>query len=174
MTGRDPKPEKPRRVPPVWDVRELANADLGYALATWREGHKATREMRAIPWPAYKIMYGTLFERLINDKGSLVLGAYSRDTDPELYGFLVATPGKRVDAVHWCNVKYLARDGASPRRHGVMLSLLRAAALGDEFLYTLRARRKAGHRTLDRKLASDIAGAGLGTAIYVPLMEWLR
>lgn len=150
-------------------VTELAAEDVGYALASWREAHHQTPNVSRIPWPAYKQLYGQQFERILRDPGSLTLGAY---TDDELVGFLAATPGKRVDVLHWVQVKFKNRSGEHIRRRGVMTALLEAAELGDRFVYTLRARRD-GKRTLDDILADKLAARGV-VAVYSPFREWLK
>lgn len=148
-----------------YQIRELHPDDFGYALTTWRESHKPAT--RGVPWSVYKYMYGAEFEKILRDRGTLALAAYAPDN--AVLGYLVASPGKSVDTLHWTHTRRLHGAGAYCRRQKVMTELIRAASFGDRYIYTLRARKK-----LDKKLAEYTLAAGLGQAIYVPLKEWLK
>jgi len=147
-------------------VCELAPDDHAYALSSWRESHKQT--LRRVPWGAYKMTYGREFAALLKAPDSLVLGAYG--ASDELLGFLVASPGKRVDVLHWTQVKFKNKAGEYVRRRGIMTALLDAAELGDRFIYTLRARRE-GKRTLDDVIAERLAARGV-VATFVDFQTW--
>jgi len=161
----------------VTDVQvfELATRDRAYALSSWRESHKQTSACRRVPWAFYKEHYGTPFARILADGGTLALGAYrvTPDGPGELLGFLVATPGRRVDTLHWVQTRFQDAAGAHVRRQGVASKLIEAAQLGSPFVYTLRSRRAQGRTTLDQVLAEKLAARGV-TAVYEPFQEWLK
>lgn len=117
-------------------------------------------------WHAYKKTFGVMFSKLLDDPDTLKLGAYENE---KLLGFLVSTPGKRVNTLHWVQVKFDI-DGTKLRRRGVMNALLSAADLGKRFVYTLRA-RKVKTQTLDEILSEKLLTQGV-TATFVPLQEW--
>lgn len=157
----------------AYEIRPLAEAERQYALSAWREVHHSQPSVCAVPWSIYKRTYGAQFDLILRDPRTLALGAYA--PDGQCLGFLVATPGTRVDVLHWVQVRYRDAAGRELRRRGVMTALLRAADLGDRWIYTLKARRIRGKRvTLDKVLASALVGMGLGTATYVPIQDWLR
>lgn len=168
----------------AYEVRPLAEAERQYALSAWREAHHSQPSVCAVPWSIYKRTYGAQFELILRDPRTLALGAYAPDgpygeggavASGECLGFLVATPGARVDVLHWVQVRFRDRANRELRRRGIMTALLRAADLGDRWIYTLKARRIRGKRvTLDKVLASALVGMGLGTATYVPIQDWLR
>lgn len=158
------------------NVRNLDEDDYGYALAAWREGsHKAPGHAR-LPWSYFKDTMVPLYKRLLDDPSSVVLGAYSHEE--KLLGWLVMTPSKRVNTVHWVHVKH-ELDGKPMRRRGVMTALLDAANLGSRFAYTLHGRlldredRQGGAKSLDEILVAALRARGV-TATYVPLKEWLK
>lgn len=157
-------------------IRELDDRDKGYALSSWRESHKAAPGCDRVPWSYYKHEWGTKLASIINDRNTLLIGAYR---DDKLHGWLAATEGKRVDTLHWVHVKY-ELDGVHLRRQGLMLALIDAADLGDSFLYTCKARKDRAplpdgsmSKTLDESLVAALAGRGV-TATYIPLKDWLR
>lgn len=156
-------------------VTELLDADRPYALSSWRESHKQAPGVDRVPWASYKREYGAIMTRLLFDGGALLLGAYRATPDgpSELLGFLVSSPGKRVDTLHWVQVKHKDAAGASLRRAGLMTKLIAAAEFGERFVYTMRARREPGHGTLDRLLAKKLAERGV-VAGFVPLLEWVK
>lgn len=156
-------------------ILELNDDDRPYALSSWRESHKQSPGVDRVPWSYYKKEYGRTFEQLLSSGGTLALGAYrvAPDGPTELLGFLVATPGKRVDTLHWVQVKFKDAAGAPLRRQGLMTQLLTAANFGERFVYTLRARREPGHHTLDKLLAKKLAERGVA-ASYVSMKEWLK
>ena len=82
-------------------VRALDTDDFGYALSSWRESHKQAPGVDRVPWPYYRSEWGEKFRAIINDPGTLMLGAYTEDD--HLAGWLAATPGK------WARLK---GDGA--------------------------------------------------------------
>lgn len=158
------------------NVRPLDKADYGYALFTWREGAKKAPTLSRLPWSYFKDTLGHAFEKLLDDPTSRVLGAYEGD---KLLGWLVMTPGKRVHALHWVHVKY-ELDGERIRRRGVMTALLKAADLGKNFVYTLRARRDRAPlpdgsmtKSLDESLVIALRAEGL-TATFVALRDYLK
>ena len=164
-------------------IRKLDEADLGYALFSWRESAKKAPEYDRVPWGYYKDAIVPTFQKLLET--GRVLGAYRdvglRSSTPDtLLGWLAMTPGKRVHTVHWVHVKH-EFDGERTRRRGTMLALLDAADLGERFIYTLRARRltrdergkQPGVKTLDELLVAALREKGV-TATYVSLKEWLR
>lgn len=153
------------------EIAELHAVARPLVLASWRESHKQSPTASRMPWQMYKRTYGDVFSRLIDDKSTLMLGAYL-DND-ELAGFLVATPGKSVDTLHWVSTRFKSAAGALLRRRGVMSKLIAAANFGPRFVYTLRARREPGHRTLDVLLAKVLAERGQAAG-YVALTEWMR
>lgn len=156
-------------------IRPLDKADYGYALFTWREGAKKAPGVSRLPWSYFKDTLGYAFEKIINDPSTRLLGAYEND---KLVGWLAMTPGKRVHAVHWVHVKY-ELDGEKTRRRGVMTALLKAADLGKNFIYTLRARRDRAalpdgmSKSLDESLVVALRAKGM-SATYVNLKEFLR
>lgn len=164
-------------------IRKLDEADLGYALFSWRESAKKAPEYDRVPWGYYKDAVVPQFKKLL-DEGR-VLGAYA-DGFPlsKLVGWLAMTPGKRVHTVHWVHVKHELEE-ARMRRCGVMMQLLDAADLGQRFIYTLRARRLtrderakqppalAQAKTLDELLVAALREKGV-TATHVSLKEWLK
>lgn len=158
------------------NVRKLDQADYGYALFTWREGHHKSPGFCRLPWSYYKDTCVRDFEKLLDDSSSIVLGAYSHEE--KLLGWLLATPGKRVHTLHWVHVKH-ELEGKPMRRRGVMTALLEAANLGSQFAYTLhgrlldRADRTGGVKSLDEILVAALRARGV-TATYVPLKEWLK
>ena len=158
-------------------VVELHPDDRGYALATWRESAKQAPPLDRLPWSYFKREYSVHMSKLLTDQGSITLGAYRLDArgapTNELLGFLVASPGARIDTLHWIHVKHKDATGALLRRRGLMMELLNAAELGNKFCYTMRARKEPGFRTLDRLLAAKLAERGIAAA-YVPLLEFVR
>ncbi len=157
-------------------IRPLDKDDYGYALFSWREGHKKAPSVSRMPWSYYKDTFGHAFEKIIDDPTSRLLGAY---VDDKLVGWLVMTPGKRVSTVHWVHVKY-ELDGKLKRRAGVMTALLEAAQLGKNFVYTLHARRDratlpdgTATKSLDESLVTALRVKGV-TATYVNLKDWLK
>lgn len=157
----------------AFEVRPLAEAEHVYVLGAWRNEHHNQPAVRAVPWSIYKRTYGLQFAQILRDPRTLALGAYA--PDGQCLGFLVATPGARVDVLHWVQVRYRDAAGRELRRRGIATALIRAAELGDRWIYTLRARRIRGKRvTLDTVLASALVGKGLGTATHVPIQDWLR
>ena len=58
-------------------VRALDADDFGYALSSWRESHKQAPGVDRLPWPYYRAEWGEKFRAIINDPGTLLLGAYS-------------------------------------------------------------------------------------------------
>lgn len=158
-------------------IRDLDDTDRGYALFSWRESHKQAPGVSRMPWSYYKDTLGYAFQTILDDKNTRMLGAYTDDN--KLAGWIVMTPGKRVHTVHWVHVKY-ELDGEPLRRRGVMTALLKAADLGKNFVYTLRARRDRATlpdgsltKSLDESLVHALRGKGV-TATYVPLKEWLK
>jgi hypothetical protein len=88
------------------------------------------------------------------------------------------SPGKRVDVVHWCYVKY-ELAGERVRRRGIMLALIEEGTHGANFVYTIRGRRTPDllangekARSLDMILSEQLLARGV-VATYVPLKEWL-
>lgn len=158
-------------------IVELHPDSRPFALASWRESHKQAPGVDRVPWSYYKREYGMIMKKLLESPGSLALGAYRTDAGgtptSELYGFLIATPGKRIDTLHWIHVRYKNDAGELLRRRGLMMELLNAAELGERFVYTMRARREPGHHTLDRLLAAKLAERGIAAG-YVPLLEWIK
>lgn len=146
-------------------IRDLDPDDYGYALASWRETHHDAPGIKHYPWKFYKREYGDRFAKLIDDESNIRLGAY--DAGGSLLGWLVATPGKRVDTLHWVHVKH----GGNARRIGVASALLAAADLGKSFVYTLKSKKVSG-TPLDETLVAALRRRGI-TASYVPLLEWL-
>jgi hypothetical protein len=167
------------------NIRLLDDADRGYALASWRESHKQSPGCDNVPWNFYKVTWGAMFTKLINDPSTVLLGAYTNVDEPRtgdegdnLLGFLVMTPGKRVRTLHWVQVKY-ELNGVRMRRHGIMNDLLSAAELGTRCIYTLRARRDRRplpDGTMTKSLAETLAVAlrarGI-TPAFTSLKEWL-
>lgn len=152
------------------EVKPLESVDKPYALTSWRESHHQGAMMKGIPWPVYKREYGTLFWELLNHSTSLVLGAY-RKSDDQLMGFLVATPGKRIDVLHWVSVRHTDKGGEKVRRQGIMMALINAADLGTRWIYTLKGRNH-NDSSLDEVLAKKLSAKGI-TPVYVPLHQWL-
>ncbi len=160
----------------MMNISRLDDTDIGYALFSWREGHKKAPGVDRVPWSYYKHEYGTAFVKILDDPATRTLGAYA---EGKLVGWLVMTPGKRVHTVHWVHVKH-DLDGAPMRRQGVMMALLDAAELGARFIYTLRARRDRATlpdgsttKSLDESLVTALRAKGV-TATYVALKEWLK
>lgn len=145
-------------------LRDLDPADYGYALSSFRETHHDAPGIKHYPWRYYKREYGDRFAKLIDDESNIRLGAY--ESGGPLLGWLVATPGKRVDTLHWIHVKH----GAG-RRQGVASALLVAADLGKSFVYTLKSKKVDG-KPLDETLVEALRRRGI-TASHVPLLEWL-
>lgn len=156
------------------NIRPLKKEDVGYALFSWREGHKKSPGHDRMPWAYYKDTLGYAFEKILNDPTTRLLGAYSHEE--KLLGWIATTPGKRVHTVHWVHVKH-ELDGKKMRRRGVMTALLDAADLGPRFIYTLRGRRlerdARPFRSLDETLVATLRARGV-TATFVPLKEWLK
>ncbi len=153
-------------------IRPLDAADVGYALFSWREGHKRSPEASRLPWGYYKDTFARSFETILNDPATRLLGAYANVH--ELAGWIAVSPGKRVNTLHWVHVKH------KQRRQGVMTALLDAAELGSRFVYTLRARRDRallpdGSKTksLDETLVVALRERGV-SATYIPLKEYLK
>ncbi len=158
-------------------IRPLDADDTGYALSSWRESHKQAPGVDRVPWPYYRHEWGEKFRALINDTSTRLLGAYTSSN--ELAGWLAMTPGKRVQTLHWCYVKWKL-DGALLRRHGTMMQLLAAAELGRAFAYTLHARRDRATlpdgrvtKSLDESLVAALRDKGV-SATYVSMKEWLK
>lgn len=159
------------------EIRELAAKDRGYAVASWQESHKESPGCDRVPWSYYKHAWGSKIKALVNDPSTMLLGAYGT-LSVKLYGWLAATPGKRVDTLHWVHVKY-ELDGARCRRQGVASQLIDAADLGSTFIYTMRGRRKRERlpngemsKSLDELLVAALGARGV-TATYVALKDWL-
>lgn len=158
-------------------IRTLDAADRGYALFSWREGHKKSPGADRVPWGYYKSEWGALFEKILDAPATRLLGAYT--DDGKLLGWLVMTPGKRVSALHWIHVKH-ELEGTRLRRRGIMLALLKAAELGPRFIYTLRARRDRAAlpdgsmtKTLDESLVVALLARGVN-ATFINLKEYLK
>lgn len=165
------------------DIRPLDAADVGYALFSWREGHKKSPGVDRVPWSYYKSEYGDAFKKILDDSTTRLLGAYGvgtsstapgREGMPALLGWLAMTPGKRVHTVHWVSVKH------QHRREGVMMALLDAADLGSRFIYTLKGRRDRATlpdgsitKSLDETLVHVLRAEGVN-ATFVPLKEYLK
>lgn len=155
-------------------IRPLRDEDRGYALTAWSEAHKTSPGCARAPWFAYKIEYVSMFKKIIDDPTTVMLGAY--DGVDQLLGFLVMTPGKRVDTLHWCQVKKKIGDQRVPERRDLFFRLLEAADLGPRFAYTLkgpRCRKETGARSLDELLVADLRARGI-TATYVSMKEYLK
>lgn len=159
------------------NIRPLDAADRGYALFSWREGHKKAPGASRVPWAYYRDTFGHAFSKIIDDPTTRLLGAYT--DGGALIGWLAATPGKRVSALHWIHVKH-ELAGEKIRRRGAMTALLDAAQLGKNFVYTLRARRDretlpdgSVTKSLDESLAFALRARGV-TATFVPLQEYLK
>lgn len=152
------------------DIRTLDEADMAYALVSWRESHHESPQAKRMPWPYYKERYGRVFEKLLVE--GRCLGAYSATGNNELFGFLVMSPGKRVNTLHWVQTKFKDTAGTLLRRRGIMTELLNAADLGKRFAYTLRARKKDGV-TLDETIAKKILERDI-VATYIPLLDWIK
>lgn len=159
------------------EIRELAFDDKGYAIVTWREGHKQAPGCDRVPWAYYKHEWVPKLVALVNDKSTLMLGAYNENN--QLLGWLAATPGKRVDTLHWVHVRY-ELDKREMRRRGIATALIEAADLGDTFIYTLHGRHKrielpdgSKTRTIDDVMVAALGARGV-TATYVALKEWLK
>lgn len=159
------------------NICTLKADDVGYALIAWQEAHKTSPQCRRAPWWAYRREYGDAFKKLVDDPTTVLLGAYS--DDDVLLGFLIMTPGKRVSALHWCQVKHALRGTvkqklSSEQRRQIFFALIEAAELGQRFVYTLRGPRVAGPaRSLDELLVNDLRAKGI-TATFVALKEYLR
>lgn len=155
------------------NIRSLKKEDIGYALFSWREGHKKSPGHDRMPWTYYKDTVGYALETILNDPATRLLGAY---TPEKLLGWIAVAPGNRVHTVHWVHVKH-ALDGSRTRRRGIMTALLDAAELGERFIYTLRGRRlkrdARPFRSLDETLVASLRARGVN-ATYVPLKEWLK
>jgi hypothetical protein len=161
----------------VFTVRPLDAEDKGYVLSSWRESHKQSPGNDKLPWAYYKSDFGKLFADIVNGNETTLLGAYARDG--QLVGWLAMTRGKRVNVLHWVQVKY-ELEGKRLRRLGIMSQLLREAQLGSPFVYTLRARRDRARlpdgsatKSLDESLVAALRAKGI-VAEYVPLKEWVR
>lgn len=158
-------------------VRPLDPEDRGYVLSSWRESHKQSPGNDKLPWAFYKSDFGKLFSEIVNSPETTLLGAYTREG--ELAGWLAMTRGKRVNVLHWVQVKY-ELGGKRLRRLGIMSQLLREAQLGTPFIYTLRARRDRARlpdgsttKSLDESLVAALRAKGV-VAEYVPLKDWMR
>lgn len=154
-------------------VRPLEDADKPYVISSWRESHKQSPGCDKAPWDFYKWKYGTAIAKIIDDPSTKLFGAYGDDT---LAGYLVMTPGKRVNTLHWVQTRF--NIGADKiRRRGIMALLLAESGIANNsFIYTLRARRiknVPGKKSLDEVLADYLLRRNI-VATYVPLLEWLK
>lgn len=155
-------------------IRPLKEEDIGYALTSWAECHKTSPGCRRAPWWSYRREYVDLFKKIVDDPATVMLGAY--DGADRLLGFLIMTPGKRVHAVHWCQIKRKLDGKLVPERRDLFFRLLEAAELGQRFVYTLRGPRvdaKTGAKSLDEILVNDLRAKGVA-ATYIPLKEYLQ
>lgn len=157
------------------NIRKLDEADRGYAMFSWREGYKKAPGMDRVPWAYFKSTIGRELEKIFDDPTTVVLGAYTHEE--KLVGWLVMSPSKRVNTVHWVHVKH-ELDGKRMRRRGAMTALL--GEVGSRFVYTLRARRDRATlpdgsmtKSLDESLVAALRARGV-TATYIPLKEWLK
>ena len=150
------------------EIRVLDQDDLPYVLSSWRESHKAAPKVDKMLWSQYKIKFGGLFRELLTREK--VIGAYR---NLELLGFLVTSPGKRINVLHWVQCKFQDTSGTNLRRQGVMTALLDAADLGQRFIYTLRARKEPGRKSFDETLVAMLATRGQ-TAVFTDLLEWIK
>lgn len=156
------------------NIRPLRAEDVGYAITAWQEAHKTSPTARRAPWWAYKREYGDVFKQIVDDPATIMLGAY--DGVDQLLGFLVMTPGKRVNTLHWCQVKRKLAGKRVPERRDLFFRMLKAADLGARFAYTLRGphvAKETGARSLDELLVNDLRAKGV-TATYIALKEWLK
>ncbi len=150
-------------------IEPLRACDVGYCLASWREGHKQSPDGDRIPWSFYKVKFGKAFSSILDNPDTVLLGAYRGD---ELLGFLVMSPGRRVDTLHWIQTRFKDSAGAPVRRQGVMTALVDAARLGERCIYTLRGQRRAGG-SFDETIAAWLRGHGTAAA-YEPLLSWIK
>lgn len=156
------------------NIRKLDVDDVDYAYGVWCRAHKRSPGCRGASLEVYLAMYGTLLRKLIDDPTTVRLGAY--DERDRLLGFLVMTPGKRVDTLHWCQVKQKLDGERVKDRRRIFFELIDAAELGERFVYTLqgpRLRSGAGAKSLDQLLVNDLRARGV-TATFVALREWLK
>lgn len=147
-------------------IRDLDEADRGFALVSWRESHKDAPGVCRVPWSFYKHEYGKIFSQILNDPKTRLLGAYTEDD--KLLGWLAMTPGRSVNTLHWIHVKF-EHAGAKLRRRGLMYALIEEAELGPRFIYTLRARKK-----LDETLVAALLCDKSMVGTYVALKEWIK
>lgn len=157
------------------NIRKLDSDHYGYAMDSWGEGAKKSREGKKVPWPYFRTVDIPVFKKVFNDSSTVLLGAYTEARDAlvgpglvgegKLVGWLAMTPGKRVHTVHWVHTKY-ELDGKLMRRRGVMTALLDAADLGARFIYTV-------HGQHDAEIVTALRTHGV-TATFVPLKEWLK
>jgi hypothetical protein len=105
----------------------------------------------------------------------VALGSYADTGD--VVGWLVMTPGKRVQTLHWVHVRQKLSDGMRVQnRRALALDLIAAAKLGNNFVYTLRGprcRKESGFRTTDEMMVAALRGKGV-TASYINVKEWLK
>ncbi len=154
------------------NIELLHDDDRGYALNALMEAHKNSPGCDRAPWWVYRLRFGTMLKTVFDDPATVMLGAYEND---KLLGFLVMTPGKRVAALHWVQVKGKLDGARVLDRRGIMFSLLAAAGLGARFIYTLkgpRCRKKYGVKSLDELLVAELRARGQ-VATFVALKEYL-
>ncbi len=156
------------------NIRPLDTEDVGYALRAWQEAHKTSPGCDRAAWWAYKVEYGAMFKRIVNDPTTEMLGAYN--TAGQLLGFLVMTRGKRIHTLHWCQVKNKLDGKRVPDRRDIFFALIDEAKLGSSFAYTLRGprcRKGAGARSLDELLVVALRERGTN-ATHISLKDWLK
>lgn len=177
---------------PVLALRPLADADIRYAVSSWRESYKdSSAQFARAPWSMYKATVGKQIADLIVAPSTKTLGAFA--DDGRVIGWIAYAPGRSISTVHWCHTRFKLETPAGDekcRRRGVMTMLLEAAELGKRFAYTMRgprrvlhhggqgrssdaARRGVSGQTADVAIADWLRKRGI-TAAFVSLEEWLR
>lgn len=162
-----------------------------YIRKTWAESfHRAPGQSHR-RFRTWKRGAFATIDRLLGDRTTRALVATSPDAFvermpgdpatrvPAIVGWIVWTPGRSVDTVHYIYVRHEA-GGIEWKRRGVMTALVESAELGKRVAYTHRGEHRVGSywngkelpRSLDEVIVDWLKGRGV-TAVYEPVEEWL-
>lgn len=173
------------------DIRPPEPADVPFIRATWREGHRQTPSMQAMPWWSFKATRGAIIDRLLSRDDTHLLAAYVPSDDPKwperVAGWIAWTPG-RVPALHWM---YVRAGENGYRGRGLAGLLFEQSGIGGRLVHTFIGAQRpekmkriydadgklAGRKYTGRPYSELLAEAGAKRGVYaayVEIAEWLE